>query len=285
MPPDIRQVRCGDIKLCLGVAGQGPPLLFLGGTGWDLRATPNPLTSVLTSCFTVALFDQRGQGRSTKPAARCTMQTYAQDALAIADHLGWQAPALVGYSFGGMVAQEYAIRFPSRLSKLVLAATTAGGRGGSSYPVHDLLHLDPIDRARTGLRVSDRRFARLEKHNAAEADLMVQKRMMSQTRFSHEPGAKAGLKAQLSARAAHDCYDRLGHIKVPTLVLIGSDDLQAPFDAQHRMSDRIPGASCVTVAGAHNFLFENDTAYREIMRFLRPPDPQQRGAPADASDH
>lgn len=271
MPPDVHQVTCGDIEICLGLAGQGPPLLFLGGTGWDLRASPNPLTSVLTSNFTVALFDQRGQGRTTKPAAPVSMKTYAQDALAVADHLGWHAPAVVGYSFGGMVAQEYAIRFPDRVSKLVLAATTAGGRGGSSYPVHDLLDLDPMTRARCGLRVSDRRFAHLEEQNAAQADQMVERRMISQTRFSHEHGAKRGLRAQLSARAEHDCYDRLRQISVETLVLVGSDDLQAPLEAQKRMSEQIPHATRHIVKGAHNFLFEDDAGYHEIMGFLTQP--------------
>lgn len=268
MPPDIHQVTCGDIEICLGLAGKGPPLLFLGGTGWDLRAFPNPLESLLARSFTVALFDQRGQGRSTKPGAPCSMKTYAEDALAIADHLGWAAPAIVGYSFGGMVAQEYAIRFPTRLSNLVLAATTPGGEGGSSYPVHNLLDLDPMSRARSGLRASDRRFARLEENDAAQADQMVQRRMIAQTRFSDEPGAKSGLRAQLSARASHDCYDRLRQIKAQTLVLSGSDDLQAPLEAQNKMSERIPHAEHRIVKGAHNFLFEEDTAYHEIAGFL-----------------
>ncbi len=269
MPPDIRRVTCGDIEVCLGLTGTGPPLLFLGGTGWDLRAGPTPLDSILTRTFTVALFDQRGQGRTTKPSGPYSMKAYAQDALAVADHLGWAAPAIVGYSFGGMVAQEYAIRFPTRLGKLVLAATTAGGAGGSSYPLETLLPLDPMERARRSLQVSDRRFARLEEQEPTQAAQKVQKRMTAQTRFSHETHAQRGLKAQLAARAEHDCYDRLARIGVPTLVLIGEDDMQAPVDAQNRIASQIPDATKQVVRGAHNFLFEGNKGYQAIADFLQ----------------
>lgn len=268
MPVETRTIPCGDIKICLGVAGSGPPLLFLGGTGWDLRATPNPLTSSLTNHFTVALFDQRGQGRTSKPDGPYSIQGYAQDALAVANWLGWDAPFLVGYSFGGMVAQEYAIRFPKRLRKLVLAATTAGGRGGSSYPVHELLDFQVEDRARRGLRASDRRFASLEATCPQKAEAMVQKRMRGQTRFMHEERAVQGLQNQLEARKHHNSFDRLGSIVRPTMVLAGKDDLQAPVDAQQRMANAIPNALFERVEGAHNFIFESDTGYRTIADFL-----------------
>jgi 3-oxoadipate enol-lactonase len=270
MPIDIQTIPCGDIEICLGIAGSGPPLLFLGGTGWDLRAIPNPLLSPLTDHFTVALFDQRGQGRTSKPCGPYSMTGYAQDALAVANWLGWDAPFLVGYSFGGMVAQEYAIRFPKRLRKLVLAATTSGGQGGSSYPVHELLDLQAEDRARQGLRASDRRFAPLEAACPHKAEAMVQKRMRSQTRFMHEENALQGLRSQLEARKHHNSFDRLGSIARPTLVLAGKDDLQAPIDAQQRMADSIPNARLEQVEGAHNFIFESDLAYQRITSFFNP---------------
>ncbi len=268
MPGETRTVRCGDIDICLSVAGRGPALLFIGGTGWDLRASPAPITSLLTDHFTVALFDQRGQGRTSKPPGPYTMAGYAEDACAVADVLGWETPHVVGYSFGGMVAQEYAIRFPDRLDRLVLAATTSGGVGGASFPVHRLLELPPADRARRGLQTSDRRFSALEEASPREADAMVQKRMAAQTRFTDEPGARAGLRAQLAARAAHDCYDRLDRITAPTLVLAGEDDLQAPVAAQRRLADRIPDARFRRVPGAHNFIFEGPAGYEQIAEFL-----------------
>ncbi|KAJ56307.1 hypothetical protein ACMU_05005 [Actibacterium mucosum KCTC 23349] len=269
MPVDLHDVPCGDITIRLGLAGSGPPLLFLGGTGWDLRLTPTPLQSPLTKHFTVALFDQRGQGQSDKPPGPYSMQGYAQDALAVVDHLGWRAPAVVGYSFGGMVAQEYAIRFPDRLSKLVLAATAPGGAGGSSFPVHELLGLPKYERARQGFLASDSRFKALEQDDPQRAADMIRKRAQTQTQFIDEPGAFTGLRAQLAARKLHNCYDRMDQITVPTLILAGESDLQAPMSAQHKMLTKLPRAVLKTVAGAHGFLFESSDGYDAITKFLK----------------
>ena len=269
MEPDIQHMRCGDVRLCVGVAGGGPQVLFLGGTGWDLRALPNPLYSSLTEDFQVALFDQRGQGRSDKPPGPYSMAGYAQDALAVADKLGWERPSVIGYSFGGMVAQEYAIRFPDRLNKLVLAATTPGGAGGSSYPIHEFLPLAPPIRAQRGLEVSDLRFCELQASNPKRAAQMVAARMESQTRYINEPGARAGLEAQLEARSHHDCFERLPQITAPTLVLAGVHDGQAPMNCQRPMVSQIKDCSLQTIEGAHGFLSENDDAYVEIRAFLK----------------
>lgn len=263
------QIVCQDgTRLRVGVAGSGPALLFIGGTGWDLRTRNTPLQSLLTKRFTVALFDQRGQGRSDKPDGPYSMQGYAEDACAVADELGWERPHVVGYSFGGMVAQEYAIRFPTRISRLVLMATTPGGAGGRSYPIQDLLDLPPEERARRGLQISDLRFEALQRADPAAAQRQIEQRIASQTRFAGEPRAMLGLRAQLAARATHDCYDRLRSIRAPALVVAGQEDGQAPMDAQIRMADRLPDAEIKTLPGAHGYLFDNDLGYRTLSDFL-----------------
>ena len=66
------------------------------------------------------------------------MAQYAADAAALLDHVGWATSAVVGVSFGGMVAQEYAVTFPERVIRLALVCTSAGGAGKPSYPLHEL---------------------------------------------------------------------------------------------------------------------------------------------------
>lgn len=265
---EVTHIQSGTAKLCLSVKGKGERLLFIGGTGWDLRKPTGPLNSPLLSQFTVALYDQRGQGRSDKPPAPYTMLDYANDAIAVADALAWDHFHLVGYSFGGMVAQEVAIRHPNRIDRLVLAASTPGGSGGASYPVEQLLELSPVDRAREGLLIADKRFAKLLSQDPENAVNRIKKRVAAQTQFIDEPGAREGLHAQLGARSQHDCYERLDRIAAPTLVLAGESDGQAPLDAQMRMAEQIPDASFVTIPGPHDFLFENDVAYDVIADFL-----------------
>lgn len=248
--------------------GQGAPLIFLGGTGWDLRQRPNPMDSPLVEDFDVLHFDQRGMGRSSKPAGPYTMADFAADAVAIMDEVGWQRAHVVGYSFGGMVAQELAIRSPHKVSSLVLGATTPGGAGGSSYPIDAFLGLDPYERAKRGLEIADLNFTPdWQAANAEVAEQKVLRRVMRQTQYIDEPGTRDALVAQLEARSAHDAYNRLDRIEAPTLVLAGDADGQAPMEAQQRMADRIPNCELKVLAGSHNFIVENDEAYRLIRDF------------------
>ncbi len=243
-------------------------MLFIGGTGWDMRQQPNPLGSILPQQFDFVLYDQRGMGQSGKPRGPYSMAQYAQDASHLISAMGWLRAHVVGYSFGGMVAQELAIRSPEKVSSLVLAATTPGGRGGSSYPLHDLLQLDPLDRARRGLEIADTRFTpQWQAANSDAAANRVAERARRQAQFADEPGAREAFTAQLLARSTHDAYSRLHLITAPTLVLAGLHDGQAPLPAQDRMAEQIRDCTLVKIAGSHNFIHETDQAYLEIAAF------------------
>lgn len=248
--------------------GAGAPMLFVGGTGWDMRQRPNPLDSILARQFDFVHYDQRGMGRSGKPRGPYTMAQYAQDAAHLIVAMGWLQAHVVGYSFGGMVAQELAIRFPEKITSLVLAATTPGGQGGSSYPIQDLLQLEPLERARRSLEIADTRFTpQWQASNADAAERRIAERAKRQTEYARETGATDALKAQLLARADHDAYFRLARITAPTLVLAGLYDGQAPMAAQHLMAEQIPNCSIEEITGSHNFIYENGDAYRHIAKF------------------
>ena len=84
--------RSGDIKIHFEVSapqGQQAQLLYISGTGDDLRKKPSVFDSPLTRFFQVAAYDQRGLGQSDKPDRPYSMANYADDALRLLDHLGW----------------------------------------------------------------------------------------------------------------------------------------------------------------------------------------------------
>ena len=108
--------------------------------------------------FDLLAHDQRGLGRSEKPDARYSMADYAEDAAALLDHEGWPRCRVVGVSFGGMVAQELAARYPARIERLVLCCTSSGGAGGASYPLHELEALPPEERSARSLELGDTRL-------------------------------------------------------------------------------------------------------------------------------
>src|SRR5271155_3672586 len=147
----------GAIDLYFERAGQGTPLLFISGTGGDLRVKPNVFDGPLPKAFDVLAYDQRGLGRSAKPDVAYSMADYADDAAALMDYVGWPTAKVIGASFGGMVAQELALRHPARVERLVLACTSPGGAGGASFPFHEIGHLRGEARARHMIPISDTR--------------------------------------------------------------------------------------------------------------------------------
>ena len=135
------------------------PLLYIGGTGGDLRNKPNQMDSPLKNFFELISYDQRGLGQTSKPNEVYTMKQYADDAADFMDKLDLPRLPVMGVSFGGMVAQELAIRYPDKISKLVLACTSSGGKGGSSYPLHELQKQDEETRLETNIKINDLRIS------------------------------------------------------------------------------------------------------------------------------
>jgi len=248
-------------------AGSGPRLLFISGSGSDLRTQPNVFASPLAKVFDLAAYDQRGLGRTDKPDVPYSMAQYGDDAAALLDHLGWEDALVVGVSFGGMVAQELVLRHPGRVTKVVLACTSPGGAGGASYPFHEIEHLKGEARARHMMPISDtRRDAAWAAANPDDYERFVE--MAAADPFADEPGRDAGAHRQFEARAKHDTWERLPEITCPVLIAAGRYDGIALPETQERMAARIPGAELRWFEGGHLFMIQDRAAYRAIIEFL-----------------
>lgn len=265
--------RIGDLDVHYEVAGEGPPLLFIGGTGGDLRTKPNVFDGPLVRRFTVASYDQRGLGRTTKPDRAATTAEYGADAAGLLDHLGWARAHVVGVSFGGMVAQELAIARPDLIDRLVLCCTSSGGAGGASYPLHELADLPPDERRRTQLAISDTRYDAAWQAAEPEAAAKLLAGMAAgddatAARQAGDPDAAAGARRQLEARRGHDTWDRLGRITAPTLVAAGRYDGIAPVANSEALGRAIPNATVEVFEGGHLFLLQDRSAWTAITSFL-----------------
>ncbi len=255
------------IEIYFERAGSGPPLLFVSGTGGDLRVKPNVFDGPLPKRFDLLAFDQRGLGRTEKPDRPYAMADYADDAAALMETQGWDEALVMGASFGGMVAQELALRHPERVKKLVLACTSPGGAGGASFPFHEVDHLDPVERARRLIPVGDtRRDAAWQAANAELYEQLVA--MGAADPFADEPGRRMGARRQLEARKDHDTWDRLPQIRCPVLIAAGRHDGIALPATQERMAARIPGARLRFFDGGHLFMLQDRTAFPAMTEFL-----------------
>ena len=260
--------KIGDLELYYERMGQGPRLLFISGTGGDLRLKPNVFDGPLPRHFDTLAYDQRGLGQSSKPDRPYSMAEYAEDAARLMEEIGWGSALVIGVSFGGMVAQELAINHPHMVEGLVLACTTPGGAGGASYPFHTIEHLKGEERARHMIPISDRR------HDAAWAAAHPEQyakmvELAAADPHADEPGMAAGRHRQIEARARHDTWDRLDQIRCPTLVCAGRYDGIAPPEIVGAMANRIRGAELRLFEGGHLFMLQDREAFPAMIRFLK----------------
>lgn len=259
--------RLSDIDVYFERAGQGPPLLFISGTGGDLRVKPNVFDGPLPRQFDVIAYDQRGLGRTSKPDKPYSMAQYAGDAAALLAALNLPRALVLGVSFGGMVAQELAIRFPDRVQAMALACTSPGGAGGESYPLHQLAGMTRTEIARHMIPISDtRRDAQWAAAHPSELEALIE--MGSSDPYANEADRAMGARRQLEARAAHDAWDRLGAIRCPVLIAGGRYDGIAKPEAQSRMAARIANAELKMFEGGHLFLLQDRAAFPAIAGFL-----------------
>jgi 3-oxoadipate enol-lactonase len=250
-----------DVRLCYARCGFGPPLLCLPGSGSDLRNRPNMLDWSLHLDFDVVSYDHRGLGRSdpADPGCRPSMADFGSDALRLVDHLGWSRFRVFGVSFGGMVAQELAICAGQRVERLVLACTSAGGKGGSSYPLHELYALSHDERIERQVAVLDTRT----QHDPRLAEELKQ--------WFPEKAVTPGMERQLEARRGHDTWERLSCISAPTLVAAGRYDGIAPLPNSEALARRIPDATLEVFEGGHAFFAQDPRALPAIVEFLKMP--------------
>ena len=111
-------------------------MLLFNGSGATVDKSAL-LIGVFAKQFTVAVHDQRGLGRSGVPVGPYTMAEYALDGARLLDELGWNSCLVVGISFGGMVAQEFAVTWPERVQKLALLCTRFRSRMTSCWGRHE----------------------------------------------------------------------------------------------------------------------------------------------------
>jgi 3-oxoadipate enol-lactonase len=258
-----------DIDIYYELAGEGPRLLYISGTGGDLRSKPNHMDGPLPKRFTVLAYDQRGLGQTSKPDRPYSMADYGDDAAALMDALGWDRAMVMGVSFGGMVAQELALRHPDKVERLVLCCTSSGGPGGISYPLHEIQHLPLEERAVFQMPVHDgRRDATWQAANPDAVTQAIEAAKAGDALRAQDPNGQMGYQRQLEARRDHDTWDRLPSLAMPVFLAGGKYDRQAPPQNMEQLRDRIPGARLEFFEGGHGFTREDPRALERIAAFL-----------------
>jgi 3-oxoadipate enol-lactonase len=250
------------VRLYAERRGDGPPLLIISGTGSSLARRPNSFDLPFASGFDAACYDHRGLGSSDQPGPTdaWSMADYADDAAAVLDWAQWDSAAVIGISFGGMVAQELLIRHPGRVSRAVLACTSSGGDGGASFPLHEHATLPAAERTAASLPVIDTRWADPDFHDPL--------REMIGTAMRALPPPTAGDLVQLDARRHHDTWSRLPQVDVPVFACTGEFDGIAPPANSEAIAAQVQHGRVRIFGGGHGFLYQDPASAIAIRDFL-----------------
>lgn len=286
------RVTVRDVSLFVKVMGAGQPLVLMhGGPGLDY--TTLSALERLADQFTLVFYDHRCNGRSTGSIESMTWENLCADADALRETLGFERWSVLGHSFGGHVALEYALRYSERLSGLVLMDTAADAwwpqenapeilrkRGYSAARVDAARRffngkLRPNDVSRTVFRFIGAYFY----HRRA---LLTPSAIRAAFRLKMRPEAHVlGFGTLLPGWSV---MNRLHEIAAPTLVIAGRHDFLFPPEHQAILADRIPNARLELIEGAgHNPQDERPAetmaAIRDFLAASREASVQRHAAP------
>ena len=267
--PCVTRVRTADgVGLHVESSGDGPPVVLIHGLGYATWAA-QPIHTTLATAARLVTFDNRGSGRSDKPAGPYTIRLLAEDAASVIAHAGGPVH-LVGYSMGGYIALTVALRHPHLVRSLVLIATSAGGPDSQDVPEETRRAWaaaaeaqDPGEFARRTMPLSFRP-GWTDAHPQRFEEIL-------RARLAH-PTPIAAWQAQYDACAAYLATGvQASRVHVPTLIVHGTADRVVPYANARPLAAAIPQARLVTRVGAGHLCWfeEPDQIGSVIAGFIR----------------
>ncbi|MFQ5859947.1 MAG: alpha/beta fold hydrolase [Dehalococcoidia bacterium] len=258
-------VTVGRLRLYYERAGTGEPVMFISGLGADHNLW-YPIVERLKGRYECIIFDNRGIGQSSKPRIGYTMDDLTRDTLGLLDKLSLSKVHVVGMSMGGMVALNMALERPAVVSSMVLSGSMAAP--------------DPrLMLVLNSRKVMQRRMKRSEYFRAL-APWMFGPDTLGRPGFLESfvrersenpyPQRLQAFGQLVDGIGAFDVRASLGRIRVPTLVLVGEQDILTPPHLSRALAQGIPGAELVVLPGLSHFCASEDPDRfaEQLLRFF-----------------
>jgi 3-oxoadipate enol-lactonase len=250
--------------------GEGSPLVLVMGIGYDATLWGLYQVPFFSDYFQTIVFDNRDVGRSSQATEAYTIADMADDVAGLLDGLGIERAHILGLSMGGMIGQEFAIRHPERLNKLVLTGTSAAPARAKFDPISVWSFVKTHDPE--GITFAAQQFLWLfsesfrRNHQAVDQTLQM-------LASNPNPVSAAAYQRQAAAYIKHDALNRLGQVTAPAIVIAGEQDRLTPPWICREVADSIPNARFQLIEGdgsSHVLPLERPNDFnRAVLSFLQ----------------
>ena len=259
-------IQVGDIKMAYRIYGSGYPLVMVMGYGSTMKLWEPGLIGMLSSFFQVILFDHRGIGGSETGRLPFTIEQFADDTAGLLEALGIKQAHMLGWSMGGVITEEIALRHPSLANKLVLySAHCHSGLFPPSPDVIKKLTDTSGTPAEQGMRFIGLLFppAWLQSHSERIKEIFYRP-------MGNIPIETMG-KQSMAIGTWKGCCDLLAKITNPTLVIAGNEDLLVPPQNARYLAEKIPDARLILYENTgHGLMFQDPERFgNQVIGFLR----------------
>jgi pimeloyl-ACP methyl ester carboxylesterase len=251
-------VRTNNIGMHVAESGDGPPLVFMHGLGWD-HTLWGPAMMRFSDHYRVIAADTRGHGVSDKPAGPYSIDLFAQDWHGLLKALELERPCIVGFSQGGMTAQVIATRHPQDVGPLFLVSTACRSDPAVRDKLEERIKQSQIDGPVGAARIAAKSIfspAFAAAHPEVIEDFIAWRAAMEQP----------PLIAATRAGYGFDVSARLKAVTVPAKVVYGAEDVLTPPAVVKQVAAALPAAELEGVPGAgHMIPVEQPSVFYNIL--------------------
>ncbi len=271
--------KVNGIKISYEMEGEGEPLFLVHGFGAKKESWIATFPE-LSKHFKVIRFDNRGAGKSDRPKGTYSMEIFADDIKGLMDFLNIEKTSIAGWSLGGMIVQNFILKYPKKVNKVILINTNYGFPDEGGPTVYKNMRLEEeklkkVDHAkawwngaRSGYYLKFRK--EMEANPSKKWYGLWSAEDLIETSIIDPPTAE-DIEMQAAALKTHDTFDRLKTIQNPTLILTASHDKLTPRSSMEEIHNQIPNSKFIVIdkAGHSSPLEKAPEVNQAIIDFLK----------------
>ncbi|MFX1328147.1 MAG: alpha/beta fold hydrolase [Promethearchaeota archaeon] len=266
------KVKVNDINIYFEIHGEGFPFILIRGLSSSIDAWPPYSIEQFSKFFKTILFDNRGAGRTDMPKGKYSTKMMVEDTVGLMDTLGIKKTYLLGFSMGGCIAQELFLNYPSRVRKLVLTSSWCGPSQGIATPIPEenpFTKMVPLMKEGEYEKMARILVDSLFPENFKKSNPNFIENVIKN--YMKHPPSPVGFKGQRAYVETFDTYERLSEIKIPTLILHGTEDKILPVENAKILAEKIPSAELFLFenTGHGMNIQENELWTQKIIEFLK----------------